>query len=161
MNPAPHLNVLLVEDNLADVRLIQEASAEEAWLATLHWVSTGEAALDFVRRQGAYQAAPAPDLVLLDLNLPGLDGHEVIEVLKSEPGTLHIPVVVLSSSTAESDVMRAYQRHANAYVKKPGDFANCLDLVKSLRAWWAEAVSLPGHVAPPTAGPCPPPYPLA
>lgn len=140
------MHILLVEDNPADVRLVREAVSEHALEATLHWVANGEAALAFVRRQGEHHAAPEPDLVLLDLNLPGVHGHEVLQTLKSDPTTLHIPVVVLSSSSQPSDVLRAYRNHGNAYVVKPGDFDEFLALVGSIQSYWLDTVLLPSRV---------------
>lgn len=139
------MNILLVEDNPADMRLVREAVAEHALDATLHWVSSGEAALNFLRRQGADHDAPVPDLVLLDLNLPGVHGHEVLQAIKSDPATLHIPVVVLSSSAEPSDVLRAYRSHGNAYVVKPDDFERFIELVGSIQSYWFEAVRLPSQ----------------
>lgn len=140
------MNILLVEDNPADVRLVREAVAEHPLEAQLHWVATGEDALGFLRQQGAYCDAPVPDLVLLDLNLPGLHGHEVLKAVKSDPLTLHIPVVVLSSSSAPIDVMTAYRSHVNAYVVKPDDFDQFLAMVSSIQSYWLESVLLPNKV---------------
>lgn len=140
------MNILLVEDNPADVRLVREAVAEHHLPAALHWVASGEEALAFVRRQGAHLEAPSPDLVLLDLNLPGMNGHEVLQALKRAPETMHIPVVVLSSSSAPTDVLAAYQAHVNAYVVKPDTFDRFLELVRSIEAYWLEAVLLPGQL---------------
>lgn len=140
------MDILLVEDNPADVRLVREAVAEHALDATLHWVACGEDALSFLRRQGEHRDAPVPDLVLLDLNLPGVHGHEVLRTVKSDPATLHIPVVVLSSSAAACDVMQAYRSHGNAYVVKPGDFDEFLQLVGSIQSYWLESVLLPSRV---------------
>jgi len=140
------MNILLVEDNPADVRLVREAVSEHALEADLHWVSSGEDALGFLRRQGVYCDAPVPDLVLLDLNLPGLHGHEVLKAVKTDPLTLHIPVVVLSSSSAPTDVMTAYRSHVNAYVVKPDDFDQFLAMVSSIQSYWLESVLLPNKV---------------
>ena len=139
------MNILLVEDNPADMRLVREAVAEHALDATLHWVSCGDTALNFLRRQGAHHDAPVPDLVLLDLNLPGLPGHEVAQAIKSDPATLHIPVVVLSSSAGPADVLRAYRSHGNAYVVKPNDFEQFVELVGRIQSYWFEAVRLPSQ----------------
>ena len=126
-------------------RLGREAVAEHALDATLHWVSCGDTALNFLRRQGAHHDAPVPDLVLLDLNLPGLPGHEVAQAIKSDPATLHIPVVVLSSSAEPADVLRAYRSHGNAYVVKPNDFEQFVELVGRIQSYWFEAVRLPSQ----------------
>ena len=139
------MHILLVEDNAADVRLVREAVAERGLQAELHWVSCGEDALSFVYRQGSFGDVPTPDLVLLDLNLPGVHGHEVLQTLKADPATLHIPVVVLSSSAACEDVLRVYRNHGNAYVVKPDDFEQFLALVGSIQSYWLESVLLPGQ----------------
>ena len=140
------MNILLVEDNPADVRLVREAVAEHSLDANLHWVPSGGDALSFVHRRAGYSDAPRPDLVLLDLNLPGLHGHEVLAALKNDPATVQIPIVVLTSSTAQSDVLKAYQSHVNAYVVKPDDFDQFLKLVGDIESYWLESVLLPSSV---------------
>jgi CheY-like chemotaxis protein len=137
------MNILLVEDNPADVRLLREALAEGQVPASLHWLSSGEEALRFLRREDGDDRTPRPDLVLLDLNLPGLNGLEVLARIKADPALLHIPVVVLTSSTSTADVMAAYQAHVNAYLRKPGDYDEFLALAASLHAYWLKAVVLP------------------
>ena len=140
------MDILLVEDNPADVRLVREALAEGEVTADLHWAASGEAALGFLRRQGEHATQPTPDLVLLDLNLPGLNGHEVLTAIKDDPALRSIPVVVLTSSAARRDVLAAYAAHANAYVVKPDDFEQFLALVGTLRAYWLTTVLLPSRV---------------
>jgi two-component system, chemotaxis family, response regulator Rcp1 len=139
-------NILLVEDNAADMRLVREALAESGTAAALHWVSNGEDALNFLRRGASFDTAPTPDLVLLDLNLPGLNGQEVLLEIKRDPALLHIPVVILTSSSVRGDVLGAYRAHANAYVIKPDDFEDFLKLVGALRSYWLQTVVLPSHV---------------
>ncbi|MEY4749609.1 MAG: hypothetical protein RIQ60_1823 [Pseudomonadota bacterium] len=156
------MDILIVEDNPADVELVREALAESAVDVRLHWMPTGEQALAYLctlvphqgRRPGAHQAAhqaahPAlqlPDLVLLDLNLPGVSGGEVLKAIKSDPALLMIPVVVLTSSAARRDVQHAYQNHVNAYVVKPDNFNQFLELVATLRDYWLTHVLLPTQV---------------
>jgi two-component system, chemotaxis family, response regulator Rcp1 len=141
--------VLLVEDNEADMRLVQEALAESHSPGdlpiTLHWAPSGEAAMQFLRRASLDKQVPQVDLMLLDLNLPGLRGHDVLASMKSDAQLAHVPVVVLSSSTHSQDVMAAYRAHANAYWRKPTDFAEFVSLLKMLRTHWFGACVLPGQ----------------
>jgi CheY-like chemotaxis protein len=141
------MDILLVEDNLADVRLVREALIEGDVPARLHWVASGEAALGFLRKQGERALSPTPDLVLLDLNLPGLHGHEVLATIKGDPALLSIPVVVLTSSSSRPDVLRAYAAHANAYVVKPDNFEKVRTMVGTIRSHWLGSVLLPSRVA--------------
>lgn len=141
------MDILLVEDNPADMRLIREALAEDGTPAALHWSASGEAALDYLHARGEHTARTLPDLVLLDLNLPGLNGHEVLAEIKGNAALRQIPVVVLSSSTARGDVLSAYGAHANAYVVKPDDYEHFLSLVGSLRHYWRDTVLLPSRAA--------------
>ena len=140
------IHILLVEDNPADARLVREALAESDFGAELHWVSSGEAALAFLRRASAFVVAPTPDLVLLDLNLPGLRGQEVLDEIKRDPALLSIPVVVLTSSAARQDVLAAYNSHVNSYMVKPKDYEQFLALVGTIRAYWLTSVLLPSRV---------------
>jgi two-component system, chemotaxis family, response regulator Rcp1 len=140
------MDILLVEDNPADARLVREALVESDVSAELHWVSSGEDALSFLRHRPPYPDAPTPDLVLLDLNLPGLKGQEVLVEIKHDPALLSIPVVVLTSSNARQDVLDAYRAHVNSYVVKPADFGQFLDLVGTLRTYWLTSVLLPTRV---------------
>lgn len=140
------MNILLVEDNPADMRLVREALSEGDIPARLHWVQSGEDALGYLRHEGDYADQPEPDLVLLDLNLPGLHGHEVLSEIKRDVALLHIPVLVLTSSWTRPDVLRAYGAHANAYLVKPEDYDQFLALVGSIRSHWLNAVMLPSRV---------------
>lgn len=141
------MNILLVEDNPADARLVREALTEGGVIATLHWVPSGEDALRHLRPRDPQAAAGRPDLVLLDLNLPGLNGHELLAEIKGDPALLRIPVVVLTSSANPSDVLAAYGAHANAYLIKPEDYDEFLSLVGSIRNHWLTSVLLPSQVA--------------
>lgn len=140
------MNILLVEDNPADMRLLREALLERAVSAELHWVADGSAALDFLYCRGEHAAAPFPDLLLLDLNMPGIGGKEVLGEIKRDPALASIPIVVLTSSTARRDVLDAYAAHANSYMIKPTDFEDYLTLVGVIQSHWLEAVLLPTQV---------------
>ncbi len=137
------VDILLVEDSPADVRLTREALKEAKVLNMLHVVQDGVAALAFLRRQGQYASSPRPDLILLDLNLPRKDGREVLDEIKKDKDLQRIPVVVLTTSRAEEDVLRTYQLHANAYVTKPVDLSQFLGVVRSLEEFWLAVVTLP------------------
>ncbi|WP_418771552.1 response regulator [Halobacterium yunchengense] len=136
-------DVLFVEDNPGDVRLAREAFAEGDLDSDLHVVSDGEAALSFLERRGEHADAPRPDVVLLDLNLPKVDGLEVLERVKRDDDLQRIPVVVLTGSAAEEDVARSYERRANAYLAKPVDPAAFADLVRSFERFWLTLAELP------------------
>lgn len=143
MNQTRPFEILLVEDNPGDVRLTREALKENKVLHTLHTVSDGEAALVFLRRQGVHAEAPRPDLVLLDLNLPRKDGREVLSEMKADPGLKTIPVVILTSSAAEEDIVRSYRLHANCYVTKPVGFDQFASIIRSIEDFWLAVVKLP------------------
>ncbi|WP_207591980.1 response regulator [Halomontanus rarus] len=136
--------ILLVEDNPGDVRLTQEAFEEGRIENTLHVVTDGLEALDFIYQRGEYADVPHPDIVLLDLNLPRLNGDEVLEEVKSDEDHCHIPIVVLTSSKAEEDVVRSYELHANAYLTKPVDPDAFIEIIRSLEEFWLSVVRLPG-----------------
>ncbi len=138
------IQVLLVEDDPGDVLMTREAF-EDHLAHTLHVVSDGEQALAFLRQQGEYADAPRPDLVLLDLNLPRKDGREVLSEMKADPSLRLIPVVVLTTSEAEEDVLRSYQLHANAYVSKPVDFDRFVSVVRRIDDFFRTVVRLPSH----------------
>ena len=137
------IEILLVEDNPADVRLTQEALRESKLSNRLHAVGDGEQALRFLRREGEHAESPRPDLVLLDLNLPRLSGREVLAQVKADPDLRRIPVVVLTTSEAEEDIVRSYDLHANAYVRKPVDFHRFTDVVRLIEDFWFTVVKLP------------------
>ena len=137
------IEILLVEDNPGDVRLTQEAVREAKIRNRLNVVNDGEQAIAYVRRQGAFADRPRPDLILLDLNLPRKDGREVLQELKSDPDLHRIPVVVLTSSAAEQDILRTYDLYANAYVTKPVDLEQFMNVVSSIQDFWLNIVKLP------------------
>ena len=137
------IDILLVEDSPADVRLTREALKEARVLNALHVVPDGMAALAFLRQQDPYAASPRPDLILLDLNLPKKDGREVLAEIKQDNSLKRIPVVVLTTSRAEEDIVRSYDLHANAYVTKPVDLAQFLKVIRSFEEFWLAVVALP------------------
>jgi CheY-like chemotaxis protein len=136
------INVLLVEDDPGDVLMTREAF-EEHLHNRLDVVTDGAAALDYLRHVEPYAAAPRPDLILLDLNLPRRDGREVLQEIKADPDLRHIPVIVLTTSRAEEDVLRSYQLHANAFVTKPVDFEGFLEAIKQIDHFFLSVVQLP------------------
>lgn len=138
------VRILLVEDSPGDVNLTREALAGARVANELAVVSDGEAALRYLRRQGEFPDAPSADLVLLDLNLPKKDGREVLHEIKSDPALKRLPVVVLTTSAEEVDVLRAYELHANAYVTKPVAFGEFLHALQQLEGFWLQVVRLPG-----------------
>ena len=135
--------ILLVEDNPADADLTREGLADGRFLHTLHHVTDGVQALQFLRREGKYADAPTPDLVLLDLNLPKMDGRQVLQAIKGDPVLRRIPVVVLTSSEAEADIIRSYDLHANCYMCKPVDLNQFLETVRQIEEFWLTVVRLP------------------
>jgi len=137
------VEILLVEDNPGDVRLTREALREGKVYSNLHWAKDGVEALEFLRRQGAHRDAPRPDIILLDLNLPKKDGREVLSEIKSDENLKRIPVVILTTSKAEEDVLRSYQLHANCYVTKPVDLEKFIVVVQSIDMFWLTVVTLP------------------
>jgi CheY-like chemotaxis protein len=141
------VEILLVEDNPGDERLTREALKEGKVYSKLHWVKDGVDAMEFLRRQGKHVGAPRPDIILLDLNLPKKDGREVLQDIKNDPELKRIPVVVLTTSKAEEDVLRTYNLHANCYVTKPVDLEKFIVVVKSIDVFWLTVVTLPpnGH----------------
>ncbi len=143
MNPVRPIDILLVEDSPADVRLTREALKEAKVLNSLHVVQDGIAAMDFLHKKGQYAGSPEPHLVLLDLNLPKKDGREVLAEIKQDKKLMHIPVVVLTTSRAEEDVLRSYNLHANAYVTKPVDLQQFLQVIRTIEEFWLAVVTLP------------------
>jgi two-component system, chemotaxis family, response regulator Rcp1 len=137
------VEILLVEDNLADVRLTQETLKEEKLNNNLSVVNDGVEALAFLRREGKYANAVRPDLILLDLNLPRKDGREVLAEIKEDPDLKTIPVVVLTISEAEKDILESYNLHANCYIVKPLDLNQFSKVVKSIQDFWLTIVKLP------------------
>jgi two-component system, chemotaxis family, response regulator Rcp1 len=137
------IELLLVEDSEPDVRLTQEALQEAKVKNRLWVVEDGEEALQFLRRQGPYADVPRPDLILLDLNLPRKDGRAVLKDIKADDSLRRIPVVILTTSKSEEDVLRAYDLHANCYITKPVDFNRFMEVVKSIEDFWLTVVRLP------------------
>lgn len=137
------VEILLVEDNPGDVRLTMEALKEGKLLNHVSVAEDGVEALAFLHQEGKYAGRPRPDLILLDLNLPKKDGREVLAEIKEDPELRHIPVVVLTTSTAEHDVLKTYDLHANCYINKPVDFEQFLEVVKSVGDFWFSCVILP------------------
>ena len=137
------IQVLLVEDDPGDVLMTREAFEDYKLRNTLHVVNDGEQAMAFLRQEGEYAGHPRPDLVLLDLNLPRMDGREVLEAIKSDAELSSIPVVVLTTSEAEDDVLRSYSLHANAYVTKPVDFERFINVVRQIDYFFVTVVRLP------------------
>jgi two-component system response regulator len=138
-----HIEILLVEDSPSDALLTREALRGSKLLNTIHLVDNGVDAIAFLRREGAYAHVPRPDLILLDLNLPKMDGREVLEEIKADDDLRIIPVVVLTSSEAESDILKSYSLHANCYVSKPVEFDKFVTVVRSIREFWFAVVTLP------------------
>jgi CheY-like chemotaxis protein len=137
------IDVLLVEDDPGDVRLIREAFEENKVANRLSVVSDGVEALQYLRREDPFAGAPSPDLILLDLNLPRKDGREVLAEIKSDEALRRIPVVVLTTSKAEEDVLRSYDLHANAYVTKPVDYERFIGVVHQIDHFFVSVVKLP------------------
>jgi chemotaxis family two-component system response regulator Rcp1 len=139
------INILLVEDNPGDVRLTVEALKEGKVRNRLHIAKDGMEAMDFLHREGNYSDVPRPDLILLDLNLPKKDGHEVLAEIKEDPLLKSIPVVVLTGSKAGEDVLKTYNLHANCYITKPVDWEQFVTVVKSINDFWLTIVRLPSE----------------
>ena len=139
------IDVLLVEDDPGDVLMTREAFDENKVANRLAVVSDGESAMAYLRKEGPYADAPTPDLVLLDLNLPRMDGREVLAAMKGDQALRSIPVVVLTTSEAEEDVLRSYALHANAYVTKPVDFERFIDVVRQIDDFFVQVVRLPAR----------------
>lgn len=142
MTDIPPAEILLVEDNPHDVELLRFA-LEEAQLSNhLHVAGNGDVAMDFLHRRPPHESAPRPDIILLDLNMPGKDGREVLREVKADPGLRRIPVVVLTTSAEERDILRAYDDHVNAYVQKPVGFEALIDVAKQIDGFWHGIVKL-------------------
>jgi two-component system, chemotaxis family, response regulator Rcp1 len=137
------IEILLIEDNMRDARLAQETLKDSKVHNNLYCVEDGVEAMDFLRRQKEYAGAPPPDLILLDLNLPRKDGREVLAEIKEDPKLRLIPVVIMTSSEAERDLVRTYGLHANAYVVKPIDLDRFVEVVQAIKDFWLTIVKLP------------------
>lgn len=139
------IDILLVEDNPGDARLAKEALKDAKVRNNLHWVEDGVEAIAFLRREGKYTDAPRPDVILLDLNLPKKDGREVLAEVKEDGDLKRIPVVILTVSDAEEDIIKTYNLHANCYIRKPLDLDRFIEVVKSIEEFWLTIVRLPTH----------------
>jgi len=144
MSPAGRpIEILLVEDSPTEADVTMSALRDGRVRNRVHWVEHGEEALAFMRRQGRHAAAPRPDLILLDLEMPRMNGHQVLAVIKEHPDWKRIPVVIMTSSDSEKDITLAYDRHANCYVTKPLDMDKFIDAVRSIEDFWLSIVRLP------------------
>jgi chemotaxis family two-component system response regulator Rcp1 len=137
------IDILLVEDNPGDVRLTREALKDAKVLNDVHVVQDGVEAMQFLHREGAYANKPTPDLILLDLNLPKKDGREVLAEIKQDPKLKRIPVVILTTSKADEDIIKSYNLHANAYITKPVDLNRFIEIIHTLEEFWFSIVKLP------------------
>ena len=137
------IEILMVEDNPSDVRLTREAFKDAKVLNNMSVATDGEDALKFLKREGPYKDAPRPDLILLDLNLPKMNGKEVLGEIKRDPDLKRIPVVVLTTSDNEQDVRKAYDLHVNAYVRKPVDLDQFIKIVEAVEGFWLSVVKFP------------------
>jgi len=137
------VEILLVEDNLGDILLAQEAFKEGEVSITLHVVRDGEEAISFLKKEDSYSDVPRPDLILLDLNLPKKDGSEVLIEVKTDPDLKRIPVIVLTTSEADEDILKAYDLNANSYLAKPVDIDDFIAVVQGLEQFWFTLVKLP------------------
>ncbi|MDY6964705.1 MAG: response regulator [Halobacteriota archaeon] len=139
------INILLAEDNPGDVRLTQEAFKEGKLRNKLYVTGDGVEAMAFLKREGEYADVPRPDLILLDLNMPRKNGREVLEEIKTDDELKRIPVVILTTSKAEEDILKTYNLHANCYISKPVDMDQFIDVVKLIENFWFTVVKLPGR----------------
>ena len=137
------IELLLIEDNPAEVRLTIEGLKDARIANNFSAVMDGDSAIEFLHRRGKYRDAPRPDLILLDLNLPGIDGRAVLRHIKEDPQLKIIPVVIITSSEAESDIIKSYEAHANCFVSKPIDFAGFANVIRSIEHFWFTVVRLP------------------
>jgi two-component system, chemotaxis family, response regulator Rcp1 len=137
------IDILLVDDNEGDARLAREAMKDSKVKNKMYHVLDGAEAMEFLRRQGKYTDAPRPDLILLDLNLPKLDGREVLAQIKNDEELKRIPVVILTVSSAEEDILKTYHLHANCYITKPLDLSQFMKVVRSIEDFWLTIVRLP------------------
>ena len=137
------IEVLMVEDNPGDVRLTKEAFIDHKLRVNFHVVDDGEKAINYLHQKGEYSDASRADLILLDLNLPKMDGREVLARIKNDPNLKRIPVVILTTSLAEEDILKAYNLNANCYISKPVDFEKFMNVVKVVEDFWLTIVTLP------------------
>lgn len=147
MTNAKAVEILLVEDNPGDARLTEEAFKDSRLLNSMHRVSDGVEALAYLRQEGEYAKAARPDIILLDLNMPRKDGREVLAEIKEDPELKSIPVVVLTTSDADTDVIKSYELHANCYITKPVDLEKFMHIVQRIEDFWLAIVRLPRQAA--------------
>ncbi len=140
------IDILLVEDSAGDARLAMEALKDSKVDNDIYHVQDGIEAMDFLKKQGRYKESPRPDLILLDLNLPRMDGREVLAEIKKDEDLKRIPVVVLTTSSDEADIFRSYNLHANCYITKPIDLNQFIKVIKSIESFWLSIVKLPNGV---------------
>ena len=143
LNSGKPIEILLVEDSTDEAQLTIESLREGRVRNRVHWVEDGEEAMAFLRRRGRHAAAPRPDLMLLDLRLPRMSGHEVLAEVKKDPALKRIPVVIMTESDDEKDILRAYDGHANCYITKPVDMDKFIEVVRSIEDFWLTVVHLP------------------
>ena len=146
MKKSRPVNILLIEDNPGDVRLAQEAFKEGNINVNLDVVMDGMEAINFLRKVGTYENSLTPDLVLLDLNLPKKDGREVLSDIKADPALRSIPVVILTTSNSEQDILNSYNLHVNCYINKPVDFDRFFDIIQKIEDFWLQTAILPSMV---------------
>lgn len=143
MNP---IHILLIEDNEGDILLTTEAFEDAKILNSISIARDGYEAIQFLEKKGSYSQAQSPDLILLDVNLPKKNGHEVLQYIKSSDHLKHIPVIMLTTSVSEKDITKSYQNHANCYITKPVEVDNFLNVIASVERFWINIVQLPGNV---------------
>jgi CheY-like chemotaxis protein len=139
------IDVLLIEDDPGDILITREAFEHHKIHNTLHVARDGQEGLDYLYQRGAHEGARRPDLILMDLNLPKYDGRQLLEQIKSDPDLCHIPVVVLTTSAAEEDILRSYRLHANAYITKPVGFEEFMNVIRQIDEFFVQVVRLPGR----------------
>ncbi len=139
------IDVLLIEDDPGDILITREAFEHHKIHNTLHVARDGQEGLDYLYQRGAHEGAQRPDLILMDLNLPKYDGRQLLEQIKSDPDLCHIPLVVLTTSAAEEDILRSYRLHANAYVTKPVGFEEFMNVIRQIDEFFVQVVRLPGR----------------
>lgn len=139
------IEILLVEDNRGDAKLVLEGFKDSKVHNHIDVVEDGESAIRHLRKEGSYRGAKRPDLILLDLNLPGMDGREVLSVIKNDDDLKRIPVVVMTTSRSEEDILKSYNLHANCYIQKPLDFEQFVKVVNTIEDFWFTVVKLPNH----------------
>ena len=145
MEKVKPINILLVEDNPGDIRLTREAFKDGKIKNTLNVVMDGEEAIQYLRKTDAHKGAETPDIILLDLNLPKKDGREVLVEIKNDPVLKSIPVIILTTSSAQQDISNTYSNHANCYIMKPVDFSQFITVIRTIEDFWLSIVKLPSH----------------